>query len=69
MKSPYRDIQQEAPVCACAECGGEIYTGEWKFNAGDGSLCLGCFKAKAKALLETSPAIVARYLGYDVETA
>ena len=44
MKPMYRDAQDEAPVCLCRKCWGEIYT-EDAVMAGE--LCIRCFEEVA----------------------
>lgn len=41
VSSPWRDEQDERPVCYCQNCGSEIYAGE---EIHTGNLCGRCFE-------------------------
>lgn len=64
--NPLRDIQDEAPVCT-ADCGHEIYHGEFKAEWEGKMLCPDCFRAAVKRALRENPAQVALEMGLAVE--
>ena len=65
---PYRllkDPQDEAPVCYCQSCHGEVYHGEKRFEFEQKRVCVDCFKDGITSWLERSPEQVACTMHYD----
>ena len=59
---PYRllkDSQDDAPVCYCQSCHGEVYRGEKRFEFEQKRVCVDCFKDGISSWLERSPEQVA----------
>lgn len=53
------------PVCCC--CKEKFMCGDFIFRDGDGTYCLDCFLDWVFDLADTSPAEIAKRLGFDVE--
>lgn len=64
--NPLRDVQDEAPVDH-ADCGHEIYHGEFTAEWEGEMLCPDCFRAAVKRALRDNPAQVALEMGLSVE--
>ena len=65
---PYRllkDPQDEAPVCHCPSCLGEIYHGEDRFEWEGKMVCVDCFRDGISTLLAHSPHQIALIMGCD----
>lgn len=60
---PLRDAQDQAPVCFCPECGGEVWPGETMYTVDGRPVCSDCFDAWVDRFRHTSPALFADAMG------
>ena len=67
LKPALRDPQDEAPICTCERCRGEIYQGEMRYIFDDKKICPDCFQAEIEAWVSVSPREVAIALGVEME--
>ena len=64
--NPLRDAQADSPV-AMANCGHEIYHGEFMAEWEGQMLCPDCFRAAVERALRENPAQVGLEMGLEVE--
>lgn len=64
--NPLRDTQADSPV-AHADCGHEIYHGEFMAEWEGKMLCPDCFRSAVERALRENPAQVALEMGLEVE--
>ena len=67
LREPLRDVQEDAPVCCCQQCGGAVYSGETMFVWEGKKVCSDCFKAYIAAWVDNSPEAVADELMVETE--
>lgn len=67
LRDPLRDVQQDAPLCECEMCRGEMWSGEKRFHWTGKRICLDCFKEEVTDWLNKAPIEVAYALNLDVE--
>lgn len=65
LQNPLRDVQQEAPVCHCRRCQGEVYRGETLYTWDGAEICQDCFQSIITDWVDKNPREVADTLCVD----
>lgn len=64
LRAPLRDVQQEAMVCRCEGCLGEVYREETLYEWQGRWVCVDCFQGEMGRWLSLAPEQAARSLGF-----
>ena len=67
LRPPLADRQEDAPVCLCGCCKGEVYSGENIFLWDCQRICADCFKRVVTTLLNDAPLEIAGELSVEYE--